>query len=106
MFFPGFRLDMARQARIIHLSPAEAVRTLFRGDWGIGDEAALGFAIRKDPRVTLDDEAILDVYFELMDDLVDETGDERVEALDHVEPDAFLDDLAAASTQKRHRRRA
>ena len=94
MGFPGFRSDPARHARLVQLSPAQAARALLDGEFTIGDEPPLCFALRKDPRVTLDDDAILEVFFEMMDEGAD--LDERFPG-DHISADAFLDRLAAAT---------
>ena len=91
---PGFTPDPARHARLIQLSPAEAARALLDGEFTIGDEPPLCFALRKDPRITLDDDAILEVFFEMMDEGAD--LDERFPG-DHISADAFLDRLAAAT---------
>lgn len=88
--FPGFRPNFARQARLSQLSPVEAVRALYEGEFGIGDEPALCFAIRRDPRVSLDDDAILGIYF----DVRDEMEDDSVPTADYITPEAFLDRLA------------
>ena len=92
--FPGFRPDPARHARLVQLSPAEAARALLDGEFTTGDEPPLCFALRKDPRVTLDDDSILDVFSEMMDEGAD--VDERFPG-DHITADAFLDRLAAAT---------
>ena len=64
---PGCRPDFARHARLAQLEPIEAVRALFAGDFGIGEEAALCFAIRQDDRVTLSDDALMDRAFDALD---------------------------------------
>ena len=61
MTFPGLVPNFGRQARLAQLAPVDAARALLDGDFGIGDEPAICFALRRDPRVTLDDDAILDV---------------------------------------------
>ena len=91
---PGFRPDPARHARLVQLGPAQAARALLDGEFTVGDEAPLCFALRKDPRVTLDDDAILDVLFEVMDEGAE--VDPRFPG-DGVPADAFLDRLAAAT---------
>ncbi|WP_420455888.1 hypothetical protein [Rubrivirga sp.] len=85
--------DPARHARLAQLSPTDAARALLEGDFTIGDEPPLFFAIRRDERVTLDDDGIMDVFM----DVLDEFGDEDGFPSDHVDPEAFLDRLAAAS---------
>jgi hypothetical protein len=80
--FPGFRMDFERHARILKMTPLEAARTMLRYDFGIGDESALGYAIRKDPRITLDDDALFDLLEDAEDlgwtpqDLLDVAIDE------------------------------
>ena len=65
--FPGFRMDFERHGRILKMTPLEAARTMLEYDFGIGDEPALGFAIRKDPRITLTDDALFDLLGEAED---------------------------------------
>ncbi len=90
---PGFTPDFGRQARLAQLSPVDAARALLDGDFTIGDEPPLCFAIRRDPRVTLDDDAIMDVFMDVLDAFDDEDGFPG----DPVDAEAFLDRLAAAS---------
>ena len=82
----------ARHARMIGLSPAQAARTLLDGEFITSDQPALCFALRKDPRITLDDNALLDVFVEVLD----EFESDRFPG-DRVTADAFLDRLAAAT---------
>lgn len=93
-FLSGFRPDPARHARLVQLSPADAARALLDGAFTIGDEPPLCFALRKDPRVTLHDDAIMDVFFEMMDEA--DSEDPRFPG-DRISSEAFLDRLAAAS---------
>lgn len=93
MTFPGFVPNFGRQARLAQLPPAEAARALLEGDFGFGDEPAICFALRRDPRVTLDDDAILDVFWALLDEI---DADEASPS-DHISPEAFLERLVAAS---------
>lgn len=97
MIFPGHAPNFERQARLAQLSPADAVRALFDGEFGMGDEPAICFAIRRDPRITLDDDAILDAFA----DLLDEVDDERTSPADHLSPETFLDRLAAPRPRRR-----
>ena len=53
------------------LAPVEAVRVWLDGDFGIGDESVLIRAIRKDRRVSLSDDDLIDVICTAMDDGLD-----------------------------------
>ena len=64
---PGYRPDFARHARLAGLSPAEAVRALFSFEFGIGEEPALCFAIKRDERVTLPCSELIDRALDAMD---------------------------------------
>ena len=63
---PGFKPNVERHARLAQLEPLEAVRALFAGDFGIGEESALCFAIRRDARVALSDDALVDRAFDAL----------------------------------------
>ena len=52
-------INPERFERLRSLTPLEAVKAMLGGDFGIGDEAAILEAIRKDSRITLSDEEIL-----------------------------------------------
>jgi hypothetical protein len=60
-----------RFARLQALPPVEAVRAWLEGDFGIGDEPAMIVAIRKDPRVTLSDDDLIDAMCDAMDENLD-----------------------------------
>ena len=62
-----------RFEKLRKLSPIEAVRAWLDGAFGLGDEPALIEAIRKYPRVSISDEAIIDVFIDIdaMDDKLD-----------------------------------
>lgn len=64
---PGFRMDFERHGHILRMSPLEAARTWLDLEFGIGDETALCFAIRKEPRIALDNDALIDLAMEAMD---------------------------------------
>ena len=51
-----------------HLNPIEAVRRWLGGDFGIDDEPAMIEAIRKDPRVSLSDDKIIELMGEAIDE--------------------------------------
>ena len=60
-----------RFERLRALTPIDAVRAWLDGDFGIGDEAALIAAIRRDTRVTLSDDEITDAVCDAMDEGLD-----------------------------------
>lgn len=60
-----------RFKRLQTLTPIEAVQAWLEGDFGIGDEAALISAIRKDKRVSLSDDQIIDTMCGAMDEGLD-----------------------------------
>lgn len=60
-----------RFERLRALSPVDAVQAWLDGDFGIGDEAAMIEAIRKDRRVTLSDDEIIDTVIDAMGEEVD-----------------------------------
>ncbi|MGO8697003.1 MAG: hypothetical protein ACLQVY_04710 [Limisphaerales bacterium] len=53
------------------LRPVDAVRVCLDGDFGMSDEKALTSAIRKDRRITLSDDELLDLIVEAMEDGLD-----------------------------------
>ena len=53
------------------LSPIAAVQAWLDGEFGIGDEPALIFSIRKDTRITISDEEITDAMSDAMEESVD-----------------------------------
>ena len=60
-----------RFERLRTLSPIEAVQAWLAGDFGMGDEPAMIEAIRKDTRVKLADDQIVDVVIEAIDEELD-----------------------------------
>jgi len=50
------------------LSPLEAMQVWLDGDFGIDEEPALCTAIRKDPRITLSDDDIIDRMVDAMEE--------------------------------------
>ena len=74
--------DRERFERLRTLVPIDAVRAWLDGDFGIGDEAALLAAIRRDTRVAGSDDDITDAICDAMDDGLDaSTCLERLAAL-------------------------
>ena len=57
-----------RYERILALTPIQAVEAWLTGNFGLGDEPALLQAIRKDPRVVLDDEMMIGAIAAAMDE--------------------------------------
>lgn len=51
-----------------NLAPIEAITVWLDGNFGIGDEPALISAIRKDTRISLSDDAIIDAVCDAMDE--------------------------------------
>ena len=49
------------------LTPVEAIQAFLDGDFGIGDEPAIIAAIRKDERVALSDDEIINSIFDAME---------------------------------------
>jgi len=108
MLEAAFTPDVQRHARLVQLSPRDAVRTWMLYDFGPLDEPALCFAIRRDPEIALDDDGIADEIAAFVDSV--STEDEPLEPHD---PD--LDDLvgdmlsflrmATREAAKRDRRR-
>lgn len=64
---PGFTPNFKRQARLAQLSPLDAARALFAYEFGIDDEPGLCFSIHKDERITLYDDALIDLFFDAQD---------------------------------------
>jgi hypothetical protein len=60
-----------RFERLRGLAPIDAVRAWLDGDFGIDDEPAMISAIRKDPRVSLSDDEIIDAVCDGMDEGLD-----------------------------------
>ena len=63
--------DRQRFEALRALSPIEAVRAWLDGEFSIGDEPALIEAIRKDTRVSLSDDDIIDAVLDAMDEGLD-----------------------------------
>ena len=61
-------MDKGRFEQLRNLSPVEAARAWLEGDFGIGDEPAMIEAIRKDKRIKLSDDEIIDFFTEAMED--------------------------------------
>lgn len=59
--------DKARFERLRSLSPVEAARAWLDGDFGMGDEPAMIEAIRKDGKIKLTDDEIIDFFTEAME---------------------------------------
>ena len=53
------------------LAPIDALEVWVAGDFGIGDEPTLIGAIRKDERILLSDDAIVEVVCDAMDEGLD-----------------------------------
>lgn len=51
-----------------NLAPIDAIIVWLEGDFGIGDEPALISDIRKDTRISLSDDAIIDAVCDAMDE--------------------------------------
>jgi len=81
MFSPA---DPERFKRLSKLSPIAAVEVWLDGDFGWGDEPALILAIRRDKRVKLPDDEIIDMMADAMIDGED----------DFVDPAVILEKLA------------
>jgi hypothetical protein len=64
-------VNRERYERLRALAPLEAVRAWINGEFGIGDEPAMIFAIRKDPRISISDEAIEDILMDATEDGLD-----------------------------------
>ena len=64
------------------LSPIAAVQAWLDGDFGLDDEPALIFSIRKDPRVVASDDDIMDAMCDVMESGLDAAaGLERLASL-------------------------
>jgi hypothetical protein len=59
--------NLQRMENLKKLSPLEAVQVWLDGGFGIDEEPALIFAIRKDSRITLSDDDIIEVIIDAMD---------------------------------------
>ena len=66
--------NQQRMETLKKLPPLEAVQAWLDGDFGMNEESALCYAIRKDARITLSDDDICEVIFEAMDDGWDATA--------------------------------
>jgi len=60
-----------RFERLRALAPIDALKAWLDGDFGIDDEPAMISAIRKDPRVSLSDDQIIDAVCDAMDEGLD-----------------------------------
>lgn len=60
--------NIERFDKLRALSPIEAVQAWLDGEFGIGDEPAMIAAIRKDPRISLSDDQIIDAVSDAMDE--------------------------------------
>ena len=60
-----------RFERLRALAPIDALQAWLDGDFGIDDEPAMISAIRKDTRVSLSDDQIIDAVCEAMDEGLD-----------------------------------
>jgi len=60
-----------RFERLRSLAPIDVVQAWLDGDFGIDDEPAMISAIRKDPRVSLSDDEIIDAVCDGMDEGLD-----------------------------------
>jgi hypothetical protein len=63
--------NLARMEKLKKLSPFEAIQAWLDGDFGMDEEPALIFAIRKDDRITLSDDDIVEVILDAMEDNCD-----------------------------------
>jgi hypothetical protein len=68
-------LNQERFEHLRRLTPLEAIKAMLEGEFGIGDEPAIAEAIRKDKRITLSDDAIVDFLSEAM--LQDDCGAQK-----------------------------
>lgn len=60
--------NQERFDRLRALAPVDAVQAWLDGDFGIGDEPAMIAAIRRDTRVSLSDDDIIDAVCDAMDE--------------------------------------
>lgn len=58
--------NLERMEKLKKLSPLEAVQAWLDGAFGIDEEPALIFAIRKDSRITLSDDDITEIILDAM----------------------------------------
>ena len=63
--------DIDRFDKLRSLSPVESVRAWIDGDFGIGDEPAMIEAIRKDNRIIVSDDEIIDRMADAMESGLD-----------------------------------
>jgi len=61
-----FMRNEERFERLRKLTPVEATRAWLDGDFGLEDEPAMIEALRKDKRITLSDDKIIDLFGEAM----------------------------------------
>lgn len=101
--------DYERIARLVQLSPLDALRTWLLLDFGFGEEGALCFALRQDPAIDLSDETLADVLADVFDA---ELGDDEIFAFDDPDVDdiaaetlAFLHEVTVVAASRRPRRR-
>ena len=52
-------VNQERFEHLRNLTPLEAIQAMLEGDFGIGDQSAIAEAIRKDARIKLSDEEII-----------------------------------------------
>ncbi|HEX6985854.1 MAG TPA: hypothetical protein VF170_10770 [Planctomycetaceae bacterium] len=64
-------MDSKRDKALSRLTPIEAIRAFLAGEFGIGDETAIVAAIRRDPRVTLTEDEVLEVLGDALEEGVD-----------------------------------
>jgi hypothetical protein len=60
-------VDKQRFEHLRSLSPGEAARAWLEGDFGMDEEPAMIQAIRKDKRIKLSDDEIIDFFGEAME---------------------------------------
>ena len=68
------RQNQERFERLRQLTPIDAVQAWLDGNFGVGDEPAMIEAIRKDTRVSLSDDDIIDAICDAMDEGLDVTA--------------------------------
>jgi hypothetical protein len=54
-------VNQERFEHLRSLTPLEAIRAMLEGDFGIGDEPAIAEAIRKDKRIKLSNDEVIDL---------------------------------------------
>lgn len=74
-------MDPKRFEALRKLTPVAVVKAWMDGDFGIGDEAALIEAIRKDKRITRSDDEIIDF---MADALMEEESSDAQQCLDRL----------------------